>query len=152
MQKVGKTALLFSGLVMLAMLLLGCCCASLPNFIPTNNATNAAVTGCSTKDCFIAAANDCNETSLAFQEDYGLVNYSAENCTFTKTIVRLNDNETQDMKNLLEGSSLTCTYGRGQFDENWTSSLIIDIDNCTGDLRDKLADLSVFAPDNSTNP
>jgi hypothetical protein len=142
--KIGRQFLLSSLLLISAFLLFGCCCASLPNLVPENSTTTA---GCSTKECFIAAANDCNETSLIFQEDFGTVNYSAENCTFTKTIVRLNDNESQDMKNILEGKSLTCKYERGQFDENWTSSLIIDIENCSGELSDRLTYLSVFPTD-----
>jgi len=151
--KTVRRFLLFSFLAMLALLLFGCCCASLPNLVPTNSTQPLATTNnaqpieCSTKDCFITAANDCNETSLIFREDFGTVNYSAENCTFTKTIVSLNENESQDMKNVLEGKSLTCTYERGQFDENWTSSLIIDIENCSGELRDNLASLSVFPSD-----
>jgi hypothetical protein len=142
--KIGRQFLLFSFLVMPALLLFGCCCASLPNFVPTNS---TQPTECGTKVCFIAAANDCNKTSLTFQEDFGAVNYSSENCTFTKTIVHLNENESQDMKNILEGKSLTCKCERGQFDENWTSSLIIDIENCNGELRDNLASLSVFPAD-----
>jgi hypothetical protein len=51
------------------------------------------------------------------------------------------------MKNILEGKNLTCKYEVGKFDENWTSSLILDIENCEGELRDKLTSLSAFASD-----
>ncbi len=36
---------------------------------------NSTVAACTTKDCFISLADDCNDTSLTLTETAGVVNY-----------------------------------------------------------------------------
>ena len=100
---------------------------------------------CKTKECFVADANGCKEKSIVVDEDFGTVAYSTKGCVFTKTIVSLDASEPSDMKAALEGKSLTCKYEQGNFNEEWTSSLVLGIDNCEGDLRDALVLLIAFA-------
>lgn len=111
----------------------------------TNITTITTTKTCETKECFISAANNCENISLKSTEEYGAVNYSAKDCVFTKTIVGLNDNETQEMQDLLEGKYFTCNYTKGNFDQNWTASLMFGIENCEGELREIIGMLMIFA-------
>ena len=132
----------------------GCCGITLP--IPNilaNNTQNLtqnstappANSSCSDKTCFIAAANDCENVNLTITDNVGTFSYSSsDSCIFTKTLVSLNANESQEMKNLLEGKNMTCIYERGKFDQRWVTSLIYGIENCQGELKDRLGDLTVF--------
>ena len=101
---------------------------------------------CSDKGCFIAAANDCKDLSLTLTEDVGVLNYtSSTGCVFTKALVSLNADETQEMKNLLQGKSMTCKYEKGKFDARLVTTLIYGMEYCEGDLKDILGQLIVFA-------
>jgi hypothetical protein len=107
--------------------------------VPSKNVT------CGNETCFIAAANNCENMSLTVTDDVGTFSYSSSgSCIFTKTLVSLNANETQEMKNLLEGKNMTCIYTKGKFDQRWVTSLIYGIENCQGELKDRLGDLTLF--------
>ena len=94
---------------------------------------------------FIAAANDCADANLTVSEDVGTFRYtSRQGCTFTKTLVRLNASESQAMKTMLEGKSMTCGYAKGAFDPRLVTSLVGGMEYCTGDLKDAIAQLIVF--------
>ncbi len=74
-------------------------CKSTSQTIP---AAKSETAGCNTKECFISAANNCNEASLTFSEDIGVIKYSSsKGCVFTKTIVSVSENETPEMNKLL---------------------------------------------------
>lgn len=107
-------------------------------------APNSAATTCTTKDCFISAANECNDITMTLTEKAGVIKYSSRDCTFTKTMISLDAKETQEMKNLLEGKSLTCRYERGKFDNSWANSLLLGTEGCEGQLKDILVDLVAF--------
>ncbi len=113
----------------------------------TGNATmDNHTTLCSDKQCFIAAANDCNKTDISVTENIGLIQYSSStDCVFTKTLVKLDDNETQDMKNILEGKNMTCVYQKGQFDSRLVNTLIGGTETCDGELKTNLVKLAVFS-------
>ena len=105
-------------------------------------------TPCTTMACFISSANACNATNLTVTEDYGVINYATSaNCTLTKTIIRLDANETQQMKALLEGKSMICSYENGKFDTDLVNTMVFGIENCIGELSDNLRILIVFATD-----
>lgn len=113
--------------------------------IPNTTSQNLSAP-CDSKDCFIAAANDCQEMNITVTEDYGTVEYSSSSsCVFTKTLLSLDDNETQEMKGLLQGKSMTCAYEKGGFDSRLVTSLIYGMENCTGDLKDDLGKLIIFS-------
>ena len=139
----GRLAMLASGLLLLV-LIAGCVSPS-QQPPPTSPSTPPAVAACTTKECFISSANDCNDISLTLTEDAGVLKYaSSKDCVFTKTLVSLNANETQEMKSLLQGKSLTCRYEKGKFDQRWVTSLIFGTEYCEGELRDILAELIAF--------
>ncbi len=101
---------------------------------------------CTEKECFVQQANDCKKIEITLTEEAGAFKYAASNeCKFTKTLVSLNENETTEMKNLLEGKSFTCNYDKGKFDQRWAYTLIFGTEECNGELKDTLIDLLVFA-------
>ena len=151
--KTGRQLIMAACLLALVLMVSGC--AAPPPLPPAPEGIDQAVipttrppalpSDCKTKECFAADANDCKEKSILVNEDFGTVAYSAKGCVFTKTIVSLDASEPQDMKLALEGKSLTCKYEKGNFNEEWTGSLVLGIDNCEGNLRDALALLTAFA-------
>src|SRR3990172_2266032 len=97
-----RLAVLAAGLLLLV-LIAGCVSPS-QQPPPTPPPTAPAVAACTTKECFISSANDCNDISLTLTEDAGVIKYSSsKDCVFTKTLVSLNADETQEMKSLLQG-------------------------------------------------
>ena len=94
---------------------------------------------------FIAAANDCRDANLTVTGVAGTFSYvSSTDCTFTKTLVSLNASESQAMKTMMEGKSMTCTYTKGNFDSRLVTTLVGGMEYCSGDLKDNLAKLIVF--------
>jgi len=100
---------------------------------------------CTTQECFFAAANSCQSSTLEQTQKVGTFFYtSSRDCYFTKTFLEVNESETQEMKNLLEGASTVCPYEPGSFNPVWVSSLLQDQEQCEGDLKDTLQLLEVF--------
>lgn len=98
---------------------------------------------CSTNECFASVADSCRAVDMTRNEDFGTINYAAKDCTFTKTIAGTNENP--EMKKLLEGKSLSCTYEKGNFDRRLLASMIEGIDNCNGELKGIIGELLIFA-------
>jgi hypothetical protein len=97
------------------------------------------------KNAFIAAANNCTTINAVITDEVGTFQYtSSDSCTFTKTLVRLNESEMQEMKTMLEGKSMTCNYTRGSFDPRLVTSLIGGIEHCSGDLKDDITNMMLF--------
>jgi hypothetical protein len=109
-----------------------------------SNVSNASTT-CSDKQCFTAAADGCGNETIQITEDYGVVKYTTTNCVLTKTVISLDQNESADMKHLLEDKNMTCRYEKGKFDQNWINSLLLGVEKCEGGLKDAIADLLVFS-------
>lgn len=99
---------------------------------------------CEDKDCFIKNAYDCGTVSYEAQEEYGIVQYEASGCVFTKTVVSLNEGEEEQIKNLVEGKSLSCPY-TGALNTRWMYSLYADFEECDGELKEILEQLIVAA-------
>ena len=97
---------------------------------------------CSTQECFITAANSCSSVKMQQTEAGSLFDYSEKGCILTKTAAKLNETEPVEIKDLLEGKSLTCGYSQGNFNENWLKTLSIGIENCSGDLKDAIDELA----------
>lgn len=94
---------------------------------------------CSTNDCFIQAADNCEPVMLDLDENgtvYSLV--STSGCTFTKAVKSVSPSEPDEIKNLFENKSLQCNYTKNNFNTNWVEKLSIGIENCTGDLKDSI--------------
>lgn len=127
------------------LLLLIAACASPSQDAPqASSPSPPAVAACTTKECFISSANDCDDIALTFTEEAGVFRYASKDCVFTKTLVSLDPTETQEMKDLLQGKSFACRYEKGKFDPRWTNSLIFGTEHCEGGLKDRLAELLLF--------
>lgn len=145
-----NSMVLFAAAVLAFLFLAGCVSPAptvatpTPTPAPTPTLTAA---GCTDKECFITAANECRELELTLTEEAGGVfTYSSSTgCVFTKTLVTLSAGEDQELKRLLEGKRLTCRYERGAFDPRWVTSLIFGTESCEGELKEALAQLLVFA-------
>ena len=142
-QKYGSVRWVIGGLLLLII----AACASSPQETPqpsSPSTTPVPAATCTTKACFIPAANDCAAIDLTLTEEAGTFRYVAKDCVFTKTLVSLDQTETQDMKDLLQGKSLTCRYEKGKFDPRWVNSLLFGTEYCEGELKDRLAELLLF--------
>jgi len=120
-------------IIVLGILLFGC--VAKPPDLPKTTS------GCSTKECFLAAANTCKNESLRLNESFGTVLLSTRNCTFTKTVLYMNSEESKQIRDLVEGTSITCIYKKGEFDSDWINSLVLGVEKCDGTLKDAIADL-----------
>jgi len=100
---------------------------------------------CADKACFVTAANNCENVILEQNEEGSTFKYEAKSCVLTKTAVNLNIDEPQEMKDLLEGKSLQCTYITGAFNEDWTDTLSLSLEDCSGELKDAIDELAAAA-------
>jgi hypothetical protein len=97
---------------------------------------------CDSKDCFITKANNCENVNMNVTEDFGMMNYAAKDCIFTKTL--LSTNGTEETNTLLDGKSLTCKYEKTKFDSRWVNSIVFGIEYCEGELKDRIVDMMAF--------
>lgn len=102
---------------------------------------NLSAASCTDTECFLSAANECKSVRMQQNEAGSLFEYSARDCALTKTAKKLNESEPVEMRDLLEGKSMTCIYEQGALNENWISTLSIDIDSCEGELKDAIEEL-----------
>ena len=100
---------------------------------------------CKTDECFISAANLCENSTFYSNEDLGFVRYETSECFFMKTVVKANDKEIPEVKEMVEGKGLLCQYDFGNFDEKWISSISDDLENCQGPLKDAIGELILFS-------
>ncbi len=113
--------------------------------IPPTSPAPPATSGCADQSCFITAANNCEDESLTLSDEVGTFGYSSTtSCIFTKTLLGLNESETWEMKNSLEGKSMTCKYEKGKFDSRLVTSIIFGMEYCEGSLKDALGKLLAF--------
>ena len=96
---------------------------------------------CTTTECFTLKAENCEKAGLERVEDGSTFNYKTNNCVLTKTAAKISDLETSQVKSLLEGKSLTCTYQKNNFNMNWLNTLTLSLDKCQGPLKDGLMNL-----------
>lgn len=135
----GRIALMVA-VILMALAFAGCC-SIIPK--PPENITPNAT--CSDAACFITAANNCEDMNVTLTGNVATFTYtSSQPCVFTKTLVSVDANETQQMKDFLNGKNMTCTYERGKFNPGLVTSLVDGMENCTGDLKDALSQLLIF--------
>jgi hypothetical protein len=94
------------------------------------------------QDFFMVAANSCKEYTMQREESIGIIDYNTKNCTFTKSIVEIFENTS--VKKYLEGTAVECLYSQGDFNSNWIQSLHLDLEECDGELREKLGVLLLY--------
>lgn len=120
-------------LILITLLLVGACTP-----VPSE-------TTCETKECFIDAAQQCDTSTLEVVEEAGTILYQTSACSFTKTVVKLHEGDSDELKQVLEGKSLDCEYQPGEFNEVLLYSQVDGIENCNGELVEIIGNLLVFA-------
>jgi len=106
--------------------------------------TTDAIGGCQDVDCFIEKANNCEYVTMEYFTNNEGYYYQANECEFLKTIIFLDPNESEEIKALLDGKTMTCKYAQGEFNPEWVNSNVNGLEDCVGDLKDTLVQLSVF--------
>jgi hypothetical protein len=100
---------------------------------------------CGDMNCFIARANQCKPVMYNEVNDLGTINYYARqhagNCSLKKEIRELSENEDPFLKKALEGKEMECAYSAGDFNSQWTMSLIEGLEYCDGELKDAIGKL-----------
>ena len=100
---------------------------------------------CTDMSCFITKANQCQAITYEETTEIGTINYiitsQNSNCILTKEIVELSESEDAFLKKTLEGKKMECTYSSGQFNGQWTISLIEGLEDCQGELKEALGQL-----------
>ena len=101
------------------------------------------VEGLKYKARFTNYSNDCDTYSMTYREDIGLIRYNTEGCVFKKTVVQIF--EDTPVKDFLEGTSVTCHHLKGDFDPFWVYTLYVNLEECEGDFKDKIAELLLLS-------
>ncbi|MDO8556543.1 MAG: hypothetical protein Q7R96_05225, partial [Nanoarchaeota archaeon] len=83
-------------------------------------------------------ADNCLSARFVQDEQGMIFEYRSRSCVLTKTVMQIGDDEDIVVRQALEKKSLTCAYQQGFFNVNWLNTLTIDIDKCSGDLKDAL--------------
>ena len=96
-------------------------------------------------NCFIVQADKCNPITYEETTAMATIRYSitADNlsCIFTKEIVNLNEKEDSTIQKIMKGKKLECIYISGQFNDQWTTSLIEGLEDCQGELKEAIGQL-----------
>jgi len=92
----------------------------------------------SDSECFITAANLCQSAKFQNNIAGSVYEYKTKDCVLTKTALKINETEPQEIKDIFEGQSMTCEYSNGYFNENWLNTLSTDAELCEGGLKDAI--------------
>jgi len=108
---------------------------------------------CADMNCFIAQASQCKSITYEEITDIGTIRYSItpensnsdnSNCFLTKEIVTLSEKEDPFLKKVLEGKKMQCVYSQGQFNAQWTTSLIEGLEDCQGELKEAIGQMLIL--------
>lgn len=127
--------------------------------VPPKESGNPDDQECKTADCFIVAANACNNMEVTINQSAGIFRYAITQpnsnqdsnpgsnpitaCILNKTLLTLN--APKDIKKALEGKSMTCIYQKGAFDSRWVNNIMLGMEYCKGDLKNGLSWLLMLA-------
>lgn len=93
---------------------------------------------CAAEDCFMETANRCGTATYQVQQEGSSIEHHVEDCTYTRTMRKVSTDEPEEVRPLMEGKSLTCTYVRGEFNTQWTSTISLGLEPCNGPLKDSI--------------
>jgi len=94
------------------------------------------------KQCFIDNCKECKAATLMLDEEGTLTEYKAfANCTLTRTITKIADDEPEEVRLLFEDKGMSCSWEQGEFDEDLVNTFSLGIDACEGRLALAIASL-----------
>ncbi|MBS3138023.1 hypothetical protein J4232_06335 [Candidatus Woesearchaeota archaeon] len=97
---------------------------------------------CTNEQCFLENANNCNAARYQITVDQIQYEFTTDNdCNVVKKIVKLSDEEPKEIKELIEGKSMTCSYVKNNFNQELLTTLLSGLDKCTGQLKEGLYEI-----------
>lgn len=100
---------------------------------------------CGTNEsCFIIAAQQCQ--TARFRQEFADTTFryhSTNDCKLIKTMERVGNEEQEEMNAFFENKKMSCAYEKNKFNENWVKSLTKDLNQCSGELKARLLELTL---------
>jgi len=94
------------------------------------------VKACTSSECFIKKANSCEEATFSQELKGTIFDFrSHKECTITKRVILVSAQEPEEIRNRLEGTSMTCYHQKNQFNPDLVNTLSKGIQDCRGDLK-----------------
>lgn len=90
-----------------------------------------------TQDKFLDKANNCKPAIM--DKEIGTITMELkinDDCSITKTVIDVLDTEPEAIQDLFLGASMTCTYDKGMFDEDYVNQISGNLGYCSGSLVD----------------
>jgi hypothetical protein len=93
------------------------------------------------KACFIAKANNCEESVVREDLQGSTILYKSSNdCVITKSFEEFSESEPEEIKLLFGNKDMACTYEKNNLNEDFVS-LVGGIEFCDGELKDSIYEL-----------
>jgi hypothetical protein len=94
--------------------------------------------------CFIKAANKCKDSVFRQNLEGSVIEYiSSVDCDVTKQFKSFAATEPQEIVTLFQGLQMKCGYDKGNFNTATVESLVGNIENCDGLLKDAIYELRI---------
>ena len=87
------------------------------------------------EQCFVDKANLCENAKYENEIAGAKIRYETNDCLLDKTILKLADNEPDELRSLFKDKSMSCEYTKGNFDISYLSEISANLDDCNGDLK-----------------
>ncbi len=96
---------------------------------------------CPDELCFIKKANACEYAKFTQTKDGTAFLLSTNNCVLTKKVKTIAADEPPEIRSLLEGKVMKCTYQENNFPNGLATMISQSLNECEGDLRDVIEHL-----------
>ncbi|MBI5393634.1 hypothetical protein HZA96_07245 [Candidatus Woesearchaeota archaeon] len=97
---------------------------------------------CASEQCFLEKADNCNAARYQITIDQIQYEFTTDNdCNVVKKIVKISNEEPIEIKNLIESKSMTCSYTKGNFNQELLTTLLSGLDKCSGQLKEGLYEI-----------
>jgi len=99
----------------------------------------AYVTECDTAVCLIEQANECKPAEYIVNIGTSTIKMEIlSGCRLKKTIIKLDETEPVEIRDFFKGKSMTCTYEKGEFNNDFAYQISGPLDECEGSLKDAI--------------
>ena len=92
-----------------------------------------------TQEKFLDKANNCQTATM--EKEIGTITMKLkvnDDCSITKTVVAVAETEPEAIQDLFLGTTMTCTYDKGMFDETYVNQISGNLGYCSGSLVDAI--------------